>query len=318
MAYILAYHGIKILDFHVHFPPVIDDDIEGFKDGFDEDRKKDHAIVEYSKKLRKRWRAEWDFPEPEEEKYEGKVQAERWVKELEKHDIKKVVFVTGHGDNQNLARWIKPYKDKFIGFAYHDPQREDAKEQLVYAIETLGFKGYKMFAPLIDIPLDDESLDPIWDYCAKKKLPVLIHFGVLGGGGGIAQHKNISPISLFNVAKNYTDIPFVIPHFGACFWGDLLRLAWACPNVYVDTSGSNQWIDWMPYPLTLEDLFKKTYETIGPSRIIFGSDSSWFPRGFARRYLQDQMRICHQLNFDSKDIKKIFGQNAARLLKINF
>jgi predicted TIM-barrel fold metal-dependent hydrolase len=57
-------------------------------------------------------------------------------------------------------------------------------------------------------------------------------------------------------------------------------------------------------------------ETIGPERIIFGSDSSYFPRGFAVRYLQDQIRDCRELGIPESDIGLIFAGNAARLLKI--
>jgi hypothetical protein len=48
--------------------------------------------------------------------------------------------------------------------------------------------------------------------------------------------------------------------------------------------------------------------------MLFGSDSSYFPRGFVLRYLQDQLRICYQLNFPEADIRAIFGGNAARLM----
>ena len=84
----------------------------------------------------------------------------------------------------------------------------------------------------------------------------------------------------------------------------------------VDTSGSLQWIRWVPGDVTVKYLFRKYYETIGPSRIIFGTDSSWFPRGFVLEYLQDQMRSCLDLNLPAQDIQQIFSGNAARLLKI--
>jgi len=111
-------------------------------------------------------------------------------------------------------------------------------------------------------------------------------------------------------------VNFVVPHFGIQYVTDLLFLCWACPNVHVDTSGSNQWVRWMPYPLTLADLFHKFYETVGPERILFGSDSSWFPRGFALRYLQDQIQICRLAGFPHDHLQLIFGGNAARLLGI--
>jgi predicted TIM-barrel fold metal-dependent hydrolase len=72
----------------------------------------------------------------------------------------------------------------------------------------------------------------------------------------------------------------------------------------------------MPYKLTLDDLFQRFYETIGPERILFGSDSSWFPRGFAERYLIDQLRICRFMNMSHDELQLIFGGNAARLLNV--
>jgi hypothetical protein len=72
----------------------------------------------------------------------------------------------------------------------------------------------------------------------------------------------------------------------------------------------------MPEELTVKMLFRKYLETIGPDRILFATDSSWFPRGFAIRYLQDQVRDCRELNVPEAALAKIFGGNAARLLKI--
>ncbi|HID29827.1 MAG TPA: amidohydrolase, partial [Desulfobacterales bacterium] len=147
-------------------------------------------------------------------------------------------------------------------------------------------------------------------------IPVLIHFGILGDGGGIAWHQNINPLRLHDVAKAFPGVNFVIPHFGCGYLRETLHLCWACRNVYVDTSGSNDWMRWMPGDLTVKALFRKYLETIGPERIIFGSDSSWFPRGFAVRYLQDQVRACRELGLSHDALQKIFGSNAARLLKI--
>jgi len=91
-------------------------------------------------------------------------------------------------------------------------------------------------------------------------------------------------------------------------------LMWVCGNVYVDTSGSNEWMRWMPYALDLKALFGKFLETVGPQRIVFGTDSSWFPRGFARRYLQVQFQACRELGLGQDALRLIFAGNAARLL----
>ncbi|WP_276207013.1 amidohydrolase family protein [Natranaerobius trueperi] len=83
------------------------------------------------------------------------------------------------------------------------------------------------------------------------------------------------------MARSYPNMPIIIPHFGAGYLQEVLHLAWSLPNIYVDSSGSNQWLDWMAYDLELKDIFNKSLKTLGPERMIFGTDSSWFPRGFS-------------------------------------
>lgn len=72
------------------------------------------------------------------------------------------------------------------------------------------------------------------------------------------------PKIIQNVAKAFPDVIFIVPHYGCSKVEDTLFLCWVCPNVYIDTSGSNQWTRWMPYPLTTKDLFKKYYENHRP------------------------------------------------------
>ena len=67
---------------------------------------------------------------------------------------------------------------------------------------------------------------------------------------------------------------------------------------------------------TTKKLFRKYIETIGAGRIIFGTDSSYFPRGFSVRYLQDQIRDCRELGLTDEQLKAIFAGNAARLFKL--
>jgi uncharacterized protein len=180
-----------------------------------------------------------------------------------------------------------------------------------------GMRGYKVIAPALPGAIDDEALMPVWQAAEDLGIPVLVHFGVLDGGGGTAAHVNISPLRLHDVAKGFPYTPFVIPHFGCGYPAELLQLAWACRNVCVDSSGNNEWIRWMPYPLTLADLFRKFTETIGPERILFGSDSAHFPRGLVRAYYDEQTRIVSQLGLSPGDRHNIFAGNAARLLNLD-
>ena len=57
-------------------------------------------------------------------------------------------------------------------------------------------------------------------------------------------------------------------------------------------------------------------ETIGLERVIFGSDSSWFPRGFSVQYLKDLIRDCRALGIKDEEIQMILAGNAERILAL--
>lgn len=309
------YQGIEVFDFHAHFPTALPW-FQGMSSAPANPAGR-RAAQALSRPYNEQWRRMWDFPAPERaEDHPGdEEQARRWQQELTHNGIRAIGFVTG-GGNDNLARICALYPEQFIGFAHHDPFRPDAAAELRRAVQELGLRAYKLLAPSIERPIEDKAIYPVWEACQALGIPVLIHFGIQGGAGGIAYHENINPFKLHDIARAFPDVPFVIPHFGCAWERETLQLCWACPNVCVDTSGSLQWIRWVPGDVTVKYLFRKFYETVGPARIVFGSDSSWFPRGFARRYLQDQFRDCLDLGLPDEHLRLIFGGNAARLLNV--
>jgi predicted TIM-barrel fold metal-dependent hydrolase len=312
-------HGLKILDFHAHFPIQHSPSRASYSQTLIQKygERKATIIIENSAKYRDEWRLKWGFDSPETSSHTDKEQAERWVADIDRKGVSRVNFVMG-GGNDNLAGIVKMHPDRFTGFAHHDIFSSNSAEELERAVKVLGLSGFKMIASALDRPIDDKAAYPLWEMAEKLEVPVLIHFGVLGGGGGPARDlRNLNPLSLWNVAASFPALMFVIPHFGACYFRELLQLCWACPNVMIDTSGSNQWMAWMPYQLTLRDLFLKCLETIGPDRIIFGTDSSYFPRGFSENYLREQVREVRAIGVEENTVRKIFYENAAKLLKLN-
>ncbi len=313
----MSYQGLRIIDFHAHFPtskPMMGD---SYPSRHEHPRGPERAAVirQWAKMYNDEWRLAWDFPPAETEKRSDEEQADRWAAEVDRYGLDRLVFVTG-GGNDNLAAIVARHPDKFIGFAHHNPFGDGAAVELARAVTQLGFRGYKLLAPALDKPIDDRAAWSVWEVAEEYDIPVLIHFGILGGGGGVAWHENINPLRLHDVARAFPTVRFVIPHFGCGYVRETLHLCWSCANVYVDTSGSNQWMRWMPEELTTKILFRKYLETIGAERLIFATDSSWFPRGFAVHYLQDQLRDCRELGVSQDVLQAIFGGNAARLLKI--
>jgi predicted TIM-barrel fold metal-dependent hydrolase len=300
--------NIPIVDFHMHFPVqgswFPDYEMPG-KIEFDSTGSRDHGEV---------WRKAFNFPHQEAAKSDQEM-AKLYSEDLIKKGVEKAVFVSG-GGNDRLASIVKMYPEQFVGFAHHHPDSPDAAQELEHALRDLKLKGYKLLGPLVDTHLSDPKYYPLWEICETYNVPVLIHFGLLGAAGGTPDGINISPMSIAKVSREFPHLNFVVPHFGCTHMEDLLQVCWTRPNVYVDTSGSNQWIRWMPYPLTLESVISKFVQTVGPGRIIFATDSSWMPRGFASIYLEEQHKAFRFMNLDDNEIELIFSKNAHRLLGI--
>ncbi len=76
-------------------------------------------------------------------------------------------------------------------------------------------------------------------------------------------------------------VPVIIPHFGAGFFREALMAADQCANIHLDTSSSNGWMKYYP-GLTLDGVFRQALAVAGPERLLFGTDSSFFPRGWQK------------------------------------
>jgi len=300
---------LKVIDSHVHFPAF---DFMGDGKSMGGLDLKGNEWVEWDKA---KWRLAWRFPDsidPVTEEDEEET-TEKWYEEVKKSNIEKIIFVTA-GGNEKAYKILKKHPDKFVMYAHHAPDNANSAEELEKCIKEKGFKGYKLLGPRIDTPLNDKSLYPVWETAQKYEIPVLIHFGILGGAGGIANHVNINPLIIHDVARAFPKVRFIIPHFGCGYVFETLQLGWACPNVSIDTSGSNQWMRWMPYDLDLIKLFTKYYNTFGYERIIFGTDSSWFPRGFTKAYLDEQIRAMVYSGFHENEIDAVLYGNINRLI----
>jgi hypothetical protein len=85
-----------------------------------------------------------------------------------------------------------------------------------------------------------------------------------------------------------------------------------CSNIVVDTSSSNSWIRYTP-GLTLPQVFQAALAVLGPTRLLFGSDSSFFPRGWQRSVFDAQKAALASVGLGETDQALIFGGNFERL-----
>ena len=125
-----------------------------------------------------------------------------------------------------------------------------------------------------------------------------------------------NPLDLQVTANRFSETKFIIPHFGCGFFRETLMLGSQCENVSVDTSSSNSWIRTQPEKLTLSDVLSRTIAVFGSERILFGTDSSVFPRGWRNDLLEDQRNAMQEADFQQGDIENILSGNITRILNL--
>jgi predicted TIM-barrel fold metal-dependent hydrolase len=157
---------------------------------------------------------------------------------------------------------------------------------------------------------------------ARRGTVVFVHCGVLSVGVrkklGLASRFDIrlgQPLDLVPVAGRHPHVPIIVPHFGAGFLREALMAAMVCPNVHFDTSSSNDWIRLYP-GLKLTDVFRQALAAVGPERILFGTDSSFFPRGWQRPLYEHQMDRLGDAAAHGDDMQKSLFGNFERLFPL--
>jgi predicted TIM-barrel fold metal-dependent hydrolase len=224
------------------------------------------------------------------------------------------------GDENFVADAVRTCPEKFVGYFMLDPTAEDALQRAKHAIENVGLRGICLFPAMHKFSVSDDRLRPIYELASRRAI-VFVHMGVLSVGVrkklGLPSLFDIrfsNPIALHPIAVEFPRVNFVIPHFGAGYFREALMLGDLCPNVYLDTSSTNSWIRYIPGLNGLTDVFRRTLDVFSVQRILFGTDSSFFPRGWNAQIFREQVEALDQLGMSATDAAAIFGGNLERLI----
>ena len=248
--------------------------------------------------------------------------ADRWVAELDKNGVERAALMASlPGDADSVAVAVLRHPSRFVGFFMVDPCRDDAVSYATRALDE-GLRTMCLFPAMHRYSLYDDKVATLFELAAARNsdgVAMFVHCGVLSVGVrkklGLPSAFDIAfgnPTHLHALALKYPTVPLIVPHFGAGLLREALMLADLCPNVYLDTSSSNSWIKYTP-GLTLEQVFQSALNVVGPDRLLFGSDSSFFPRGWNRSVYEAQKGALDKIGAPQDVQDKIFGGNFARL-----
>ena len=251
--------------------------------------------------------------------------ADRWVAELDRHGVGRAALIASvPGDEASVASAVARRPDRFVGMFMLDPTGADAGARATNAFTTLGLRVVCLFPAMHHVPLSDPRVAAIVETAAQHPgTAVFVHCGVLSVGVrkklGLPSPFDMrigNPLDLHVLAVRYPSLPIVIPHFGGGLFREALMVADLCPNVCFDTSSSNGWTKYHP-GLTLDSVFRQALAVLGPDRLLFGTDSSFFPRGWQRNIYETQKGVLERLGVDDSVSARIFSGNFDRLFPIS-
>jgi predicted TIM-barrel fold metal-dependent hydrolase len=257
---------------------------------------------------------EWDPPGTATEL------GDRWVVELDRYEVTRAALMASiPGDAVSVAEAVAHHPHRFVGFFMHNPIGASADTTLDRALKQLHMRAVCLFPAMHGFRLDDEAVERVFKAAADRGAAVFVHCGVLTVGVrkklGLPSRFDLrlgDPLALGRVAAGFPQVPVIVPHFGAGFFREALMAADQCPTIHFDTSSSNSWIRF-DHGLSLESVFRSVLNVTGPSRLLFGTDSSFFPRGWQAAIHQEQQRATMAAGVSADDRQAIFGGNFDRL-----
>ena len=246
--------------------------------------------------------------------------ARRWVDELDRHHVSRAaLFASLPGDESSVAEAVAAYPSRFVGFFVANPAAPGGLEQAGRGLALAGMRCVCLFPAMHRYRLDDDRVVRLFEMAAEHGAAVFAHCGYLSieartrlGLPTMVDLRFGDPLALAVTAARFPHVPVIVPHFGGGMFREALMAAEACPNIVFDTSSSNGWIKFVP-GLTLVEVFRRALAVAGPDRIIFGTDSSFFPRGWQRQIHQAQLEAMDQAGLDDTARESVLGNNFERL-----
>ena len=250
--------------------------------------------------------------------------ADRWVAELDRHGVSRAAVIASvPGDAESVAAAARRHPARRVGFVMVDPTQPAALVDAAASIDRDNLRAMCLFPAMHRYDLQDDHVRRLFAVAAARPgTAVFVHSGVLSVGVrkklGLPSPFDIrfgNPLGLHALALAHPLVPIIIPHFGAGMLREALMVADLCPNILFDTSSSNGWIKYVP-GLTLEAVFRQSLAVLGPDRLLFGSDSSFFPRGWVKDVYEQQTAALDSLGVDTGVKEKIFGGNFERVFPV--
>ena len=260
----------------------------------------------------------WEVPQS------GEALSDQWVAELDRHAVDSAVVIGSiPGDVESVGVAVQKYPSRFRSVVMVNPVHQGVDLRCAAGLGAGQINGIFLFPAMHRYSLHDDHVKTLLAVISGYPGTVVyVHCGMLSVGFrrklGLPcpfDMRYSNPIDLHQLALSFPRLRFVIPHFGAGFFREALMVADLCPNIYFDTSSSNSWLRTQPEGLDLAGAYQKALEVLGPKRLLFGTDSSWFPRGWVKGVFEAHMQALTKAGVSAETAQGIFAGNLKTLFQ---
>ncbi len=195
-----------------------------------------------------------------------------------------VELVRGNSTRLKGQFWIRPHNEPFT---------KEIADFIVHNQEY--FVGLKVHPFYSQLPVTDARYRDYFRFAQEMGLPIAVH---------TAMDRTSEPSYVYEVAKRYPEIPFIMVHMGlGSDHQEAIALASQLENLYLDTS-------WVKVQAT-----KLAVSVCGPPhKVLFGSDSPIDGQDtyafYANYFARDRRLLC------KSDWDSVLGGNAVRLFNL--
>ncbi len=224
--------------------------------------------------------------------------ADAMRKAADRFGIEKILVsaLGSHHPDKDEVRYLNEQTEKLIredalfgGYVTVSPEHDNALDVLRRGIEQQGMIGMKIWVSCL---CNADCCDKLYEYCAEKDIPVLIHVFKKTVG---QLPDEATGVHLRSAALKHPDTKFIMAHLGGnCYHG--VRLVQDLDNVWTDFSGGCCRASEVPYGV----------ELLGAEKILFGTDNAYAMN-------LGQMR---DAGLTREQEEQIFWKNTASLFKL--
>jgi predicted TIM-barrel fold metal-dependent hydrolase len=169
-----------------------------------------------------------------------------------------------HAGNSDTLRAADRFPDRIAGYAVVNPWQRPDRELRRLAGEP-RFVGIKVHPDLHEYPLTGDLYEPLWEYAAQARLPVLTHTWQSSAFD--------DPQAVDAVLARHPGVRLVLGHSGVSPAGMAasVTVARRHPTAYLEICGS----------LMTGTLVRWLVEQAGADRVLFGSDFPFIDQRFS-------------------------------------